>query len=1648
MHKRTSHSKLIRLGALTLSILLTTMVLVFLFSPALAFPIPLPVWLSYRDSGDLQEVGSLQEAEDYYKGVAFTLGMPEVPQTLTAWKRRYNFLDVYGIPNTKDVKRAIYYNDVDLGFGRDMNCREIRAGSEPNGPLLYTACYVVNHGFGPGAPGELSANNAISQTNTLATVAMVYKFQRDGPKVERNDLSFYIYGPPPDERLIKSVPLDSQGDIEKFVPHLCLPCHGGTYQAADRRLPAGVENANFLPFDLDGFQFSQDPDYTRREQEQAFRELNRIITRFSLLDSPFDTPILKLIAGWYEDCVYGVYGNEPGCEQNSDFVPESYRGSDPNNPDPNLVNLYLNVVKPYCRTCHIAQSIDLTTPAQLATARDNVFDFPTQTIMPHAEKTFHNFWNSPAPAILANEMDWSWQVDRLDDPDPVATGCQADIPRDCSLRGAILKANESSGSTRAIVTFAVNGTFTLTRTLPSDPTADSIFTGDLDLEQNVIILGNGADRTVIDGGDQDRVFQVHRNANVVLQGITIQGGVGGLQNSGGTLVLNNSVITENSGFSGGGLANGVGSSTEVNNSSIIENRGSFGGGVANAGNMTLNNSTVSGNTADVFGGGLYNGLDPSASLTINHGTITDNNVTFNRGGGIYGAAGSVTLQNSIIAGNTSPSTVEGDCVSLHATFTSQDYNRIGISDVCPLEAKPNDSFGTLANPLDPRLAFLATNGHTTPNHFPLLGSPAIDAIVAQPFPGNPNCVPPAYDQRNIARPLALNDDSLTPACDVGAIELQAFVVTTIADSLDVAPGDGKCADTHGRCSLRAAVQESNARPGHDTILLPPGTYRLTIVGTGENAAASGDLDSTDHLTINGSAAATTIVDGSALSDRVFHIRNRSHLVVYGITIQGGRFTASGGGIANEDSRLTLNESVVRNNYSRFGGGIGTYDSSLTGGMAISEINNSAIIDNEASLGGGISNYNGTFMINNSTVSGNKANSGDAKGGGIDNGVDTTSGRLIIFHSTITGNSAGASGGGISHIEGRVVLQNSIVAGNMAAAHPDCEKVLDEGIYESAGYNLIGIGDGCDIQAQNTDLIGTSVTPLDPRLSPLAEHAGAIPSHLLLPGSPAIDAIPRDPPETRRENRHCFPPSRDQQNVTRPIDFNGDQSNDLRCDIGAVEMQGFTLTPASDAADAQIGDGRCIDTNANCSLRAAIQESNAFGGLALITLSPGTYRLEIAGPDEEAAATGDLDITDHLLIHGSGAAVTIIDAGTLADRVFDIHGATVVIDGVTIQGGTAVGAVGQGDGGGILSREQSMLTLNNSVVRENRAEGRGGGVASQEGATAEINNSTFSQNSADLVRGAGGGLYSAGNLTLLNSTISGNRAASGGGIFDELLAQNQSALIQNSTITLNEAVSDVVGGGGILQFRSTANTFLVHNSIIAGNMALELPNTADCASNLGLDGEFNLVGQNGEFHGCFFSGNGNLLLQGEISTAIVTTLATYGGNLPVHALTANSPAIDSGDPANCSITDQRGFARPADGDLNGTAVCDMGAFELQSLPVTIDVKPNDPDNVIDPSQELVRVVILSSASFAAPQRVNPLSLTFGVTGNENSLILDMGAPRCLTEDPNGDGLLDQLCVFRRAQTGLVCGVSEAILKGRTHDEAVFMGRDVIAVRPCP
>ena len=333
---------------------------------------------------------------------------------------------------------------------------------------------------------------------------------------------------------------------------------------------------------------------------------------------------------------------------------------------------------------------------------------------------------------------------------------------DCSLREAITAANQNPGED---VILLHAGTYTLTASGPAS--------GNLQIQGDTVLMGDGAGRTIIDGGAVGGIFFIPSGVTVQMQDLTLRNGrsssAGGAIHNQGDLTLLRTILTGNSSLGQGGalVSDGANPSLTLSDSTISGNTAQAkGGGIVAGGDVSLTNVTISGNRSTTdLGGGLY--IFNDSRVTINNATISGNTAAL-KGGGILvetalfiGVPPKVT--NSIIAGNTAPA--GPDCGGPINTS----YNLIGNGTDCVGPSAANhDKVGTAAAPLDAKLGPLAGNGGPTPTLALLTGSPAINAGNPSP-PGSGTGACEAADQRDAQRPGAAT-------CDIGAFEATAACV--------------------------------------------------------------------------------------------------------------------------------------------------------------------------------------------------------------------------------------------------------------------------------------------------------------------------------------------------------------------------------------------------------------------------------------------------------------------------------------------------------------------------------------------------------------------------------------------------------------------------------------------------------------------------------------------------------------------------------------------------------------------------------------------------------------------------------------------------------------------------------------------------------
>jgi predicted outer membrane repeat protein len=296
---------------------------------------------------------------------------------------------------------------------------------------------------------------------------------------------------------------------------------------------------------------------------------------------------------------------------------------------------------------------------------------------------------------------------------------------------------------------------------------------------------------------------------------------------------------------------------------------------------------------------------------------------------------------------------------------------------------------------------------------------------------------------------------------------------------------------------------------------------------------------------------------------------------------------------------------------------------------------------------------------------------------------------------------------------------------------------------------------------------------------------------------------------------------------------------------------------------------------------------------------------------------------------SGNSAGISGGGIYASEL--IATSTATLTRCTVSGNRA-GMSGGGIGGNTVS-------LGRSTISGNFAVSHGGGIHA--GLAATVTRSTVSGNSTD---GSGGGisisLFSDLNTaTVTRSTVSGNRAGGSGGGIDARVAS-----LTNSTLSGNSAGESGGGlraihadvqrctiadnfantGGGL--FHEPGGNFNIRNTIVALNLVDFAGAGPDVAGPFTSQGH-NLIGDGSGSLGFTDGVNGDIV--GTNANPIdpkLGPLANNGGRTRTHALKAGSRAIDRGDNSLLPQTDQRGLPRTKDGNGDGIARVDIGAFE--------------------------------------------------------------------------------------------------------------------------
>lgn len=454
-----------------------------------------------------------------------------------------------------------------------------------------------------------------------------------------------------------------------------------------------------------------------------------------------------------------------------------------------------------------------------------------------------------------------------------------------------------------------------------------------------------------------------------------------------------------------------------------------------------------------------------------------------------------------------------------------------------------------------------------------------------------------------------------------------------------------------------------------TIASAGDTIDLTGTFTWTNAGETGDVATTGYtlgknLTIIGQSSNQTYLQAASASTtadrRVFTISSGVVVTMSEVNIRHGRITSTsyyGGGISNSGT-LTITDSEINNNYAGGGGG-GIDNVGTTTAQRISVYNNTV-----SYMGGGLlNNYNivagGYFVVENSTIYGNRqtSTSGYLNGGG----VHVRGGEMSLTNVSIVGNTAAGGGGLGMETTGGVYLKNTLIAGNTSstygASYNDLRK--SSGTIYDNGYNIIGRTGGTSFTGTGdwTDTDGdgiytlysvgtTGSLNLDTGTS-VNDNATSTPTWALLASSIAINNG-----STGSNGATSTVPTLDQRGATRSG----------ATDIGAFEYGGTGLTisaPSTQASAVSFSSveyyGMTLSWTVGSGSRRVVFMKEASSGTASPVDSTAYTASSVFGSGMQIGSSGWYAVYEGL---GSSVAVTgLTGATTYIVQVFEYNGVT-------------------------------------------------------------------------------------------------------------------------------------------------------------------------------------------------------------------------------------------------------------------------------------------------------------------------------------------------------------------------------------------------------
>lgn len=615
-------------------------------------------------------------------------------------------------------------------------------------------------------------------------------------------------------------------------------------------------------------------------------------------------------------------------------------------------------------------------------------------------------------------------------------------------------------------------------------------------------------------------------------------GGGALSQNAGTLTVTGTNFSGNTSHYGGGFYQHAGTAT-ITSSSFIANVAQSryavvgeGGGMYQRGQTQLTNVTFAENVA-VWGGAIsvINPDAPEAKPASLYTNITvSKNVASGQAGGIFLRSGQVTINNSIVAGNTGSGTdvdVYGE--SKNTLIFSGSNNLIGCNDGLPTlpsgsaslpaieDGKNGNQVGTSISMKVPQLGAPTDFGNgvfvlpvlTTDTYVIDKGNSSLYAFSGEVY---------QYDARGLQYPRVSGG-----SIDIGAVEgtttsrpAQNYVVQSLEDTIA----------NDGTLTFREAFEAANSNravgdaaagsfTATDTITFAPGLSGTIYL----NGAP---LTIHDSLTITGLGDELLAIDGQDKS-QVLHVIGNVKFEISGMRLQNGYSHSNGGAVNVAAATLTMKNVTIADSHTEhyaYGGGLYIQNGGTTtltdiivhgcsayygGGVYVDNTRTNfigaSIYDNKAAEeGGGVYQLGNTTQFANATIARNTAPRGA--------GISIIEGTSTMTHVTMTKNIGVYVGGLMLGRSAKLSLNNSIIAENFAYHSPDAYMYRNSGTELatlSVSYSLIGNDTGLDSPTLGVgNIIGTASALADPGFASPSLYQGQL-IYSLSSTSQAIDA---------------------------------------------------------------------------------------------------------------------------------------------------------------------------------------------------------------------------------------------------------------------------------------------------------------------------------------------------------------------------------------------------------------------------------------------------------------------------------------------------------------------------------------------------------------